>query len=93
MGKKQKREKIQWFERNSSLQVDKRFFRYRAGVYSSAVSTAATQALVLVRGCPDEKKSEAGHGACTFCKCDVSFPVLYSGRLHDFSLLIWNAGV
>ena len=50
MGKKQKREKIQWFERNSSLQVDKCFFRYRAGVYSSAVSTAAKHALVGISG-------------------------------------------
>ena len=50
MGKKQKREKIQWFERNSSRQVGQRFFRYRAGVYSSAVSTAATQAIVGISG-------------------------------------------
>lgn len=50
MGKKQKREKIQWFERNSSRQVGQRFFRYRAGVYFSAVSTAATQALVGISG-------------------------------------------
>ena len=41
---------LQWFERNSSRQVGKRFFRYRAGVYSSAVSTAATQALVGISG-------------------------------------------
>ena len=41
---------LQWFERNSSRQVGKRFFRYRAGVYSSAVSMAATQALVGISG-------------------------------------------
>ena len=41
---------LQWFERNSSRQVGQRFFRYRAGVYSSAVSTAATQALVGITG-------------------------------------------